>query len=66
MVWLVKVIIQGETGAYAFLEERYWLIPEYEADLSTTQGKLDAYVVCIYFVTVTVTTVRTMSRFWYL
>jgi len=63
MMWLVKVMIEGEAGVYAFLEERYWLKSNYEADLSTTQGKLDAYVVCIYFVTVTVTTVRTMSHF---
>jgi len=51
MMWLIKVLIEDEHAVYAFLDNLRWLNDEHY-DLQTTRGKADAYVVCIYFVTV--------------
>ena len=56
MMWLVKVLIEDEETVLSFLDQQSWLNDEH-VPLSTTKGKLDAYVVCVYFVTVVTTTV---------
>ena len=57
LMWLIKVLLEDESSLIEYLNRKKWLDDDREIDIHSVHGKLDAYVVTTYFVTVVVTTV---------
>ena len=57
LMWLIKVSLEDESSLIEYLNRKKWLDDDREIDIHSVHGKLDAYVVTTYFVTVIVTTV---------
>ena len=55
--WLWKVVAGGEDGAVDFLQRQSWDAGESPAGLGSLPGKIEAYVMGCYLVTMTITTV---------
>ena len=57
MWWLFKVLSSREEDVYDFLEAQPWHFGRQPQTLHTVQGKLEAYAISCYLITMTLTTV---------